>query len=77
MRKLVTSVIAALIAGPAIFVGTATAAEAAPVFHCYLEDEGPESFTSFAVVPSAEYPRKSDAKKAGYVRCFAQGHQGG
>ena len=28
-------------------------------------------------VPSEQYPNKSDAKKDGYIRCFAQGPQGG
>lgn len=79
MRKLVVGVLAALIAGPAVFMGTASAA--GPVFHCWAKDQGPgsedPSSVNFVVVPSEQYPNKSDAKKDGYIRCFAQGPQGG
>jgi hypothetical protein len=81
MRKLVASVIAALIAvGPLIFTGTASAAQ--PTFFCWLKDQGPGSADpnsdNYAEVPDNPntprigYATKALAQKAGYIRCFAQ-----
>jgi hypothetical protein len=74
MRTLVAGVIAALIAGPLILTGTASAEQ--PTFKCWLKDEGPGSespdSTNFVLVPSKEYPNKSVAQKDMYIRCFAQ-----
>jgi hypothetical protein len=72
MRKLVASVIAALIAGPLIFTGTASAEQ--PTFFCWKKDTGPGTLSPDAphVVVPTDYPKKSDAQKAEWIRCFAQ-----
>ncbi|HEY3690250.1 MAG TPA: hypothetical protein VGL46_08090 [Pseudonocardiaceae bacterium] len=80
MRKLVASVIAALIAGPLIFTGTASAEQ--PTFFCWLKDQGPGSENPYSDkyaevpdnpnTPRIGYATKALAQKAGYIRCFAQ-----
>jgi hypothetical protein len=81
MRKLVASVIAALIAGPLIFTGTASAAQ--PTFFCWKKDfgpgyEDPPYSDDYVEVPDNSdtlrkgYATKALAQKDRYIRCFAQ-----